>query len=133
MLNVTETIKNWSKRKLSEVFSFKYWQNWKPVDLGNGHFFFSNHIVKIKFFLLGHIFEFEFYIPPKIKKKQNFARFRVFDFGYRAKSKTREPRKFSFLFLKPNRDLLVFGHLSNSNVFIIVTCRFSYLEFLLVK
>ena len=33
-------------------------QNRKPGNLGNGHFFFSNHIVKLKFCLLGHVFDF---------------------------------------------------------------------------
>ena len=69
MLNATQTIKNWSKRKLSEVSMFSnssIGQNWKPGNLGNGHFFFLNHIVKFKFFLLGYIFDFESYILPKI-------------------------------------------------------------------
>ena len=63
MLNATETIKNWSKRKVSEVSKFSIsstGQNRKPGNLGNGHFIFSNHIVKLKFFLLGHIVGFEF-------------------------------------------------------------------------
>ena len=68
MLNATEMIKHRSKRKVCEVSKFsissigqnrKIWGN-----LGNGYFFFSNH--NVKFFLLGHIFDFEFYILPKI-------------------------------------------------------------------
>ena len=61
MLNATETIKNWSKRTLSEVSMFSIssiGQNWKTGNLGNGHFFFLNHIVKLKFFLFRSYFWF---------------------------------------------------------------------------
>ena len=65
----TEAIKIWSKPKHSEVSKFSIssiGQNWKLRNLGNWHFFFSNHIVKLMLFLLGHIFDFEFHILPKI-------------------------------------------------------------------
>ena len=72
MLNSTETIKNWSKWKLSEVSKFSIssiGQNQKLENLENGYFFFSNRTVKLKFFLLEHFFDFEFYILPTIKVK----------------------------------------------------------------
>ena len=57
MLNVMETIKIWSKWKLSEVSKFSIssiGQNRKLENLGIGHFFFSNHIIKLTFFILSH-------------------------------------------------------------------------------
>ena len=103
LLNATETIKNWSKRKVSGLSKFSIssiGQNRKPGNLGNWHFFFSSHIVKLKFFILGHFYDFEFYILPKIWVKQNFPRFPSFRFWvYRGKSKTRKPRKLVSFFL----------------------------------
>ena len=36
-------------------------------------FFFSNHIVKLKFFLLGHFFDFEFQHTTKNLSKRNLS------------------------------------------------------------
>ena len=50
MLNATKTIKTWGNQKLFEVSKFSISnieQNQKPGNLGNGYFFFSNHIVKL--------------------------------------------------------------------------------------
>ena len=44
-----------------------------------------------------------------------------------------QDQKLFIFLLKPHRDLLLFGHLSNFNYFIIVSCRLLYLEFLIVK
>ena len=44
----------------------------------------------------------------KFEVKEHFPRFRVFDFGYRIKSKTRKSRKFYILLLKAYLDLYVF-------------------------
>ena len=44
-----------------------------------------------------------------------------------------QDQKLFIFLLKPHRDLLLFGHLSNFNYFIIVSCRLLCLEFLIVK
>ena len=97
---------------------------------------------KLLFFLLIRIGTFRFFAQfiffhfwilsynycHNLKEETYIWDFRVFNFGYRAKSKTQKPRKFSFLFfLKPYHDLLVFEHHSNFNFFIIVTCMFLHL------
>ena len=41
--------------------------------------------------------------------------------------------EFSMLGIGQDQKLLLFGHLSHFNYFIIVSCRFLYLEFLIVK
>ena len=54
---VSYTTKNISKRKLSEVSKFSIssiGQNRKLGTLGNWHFFFWKHVIKLTFFLLGH-------------------------------------------------------------------------------
>ena len=55
MLNATETIKAWSKRKHFKVSEFSISsiiQNRKLGNFGNRHFFLSNGIVKLKFFFV---------------------------------------------------------------------------------
>ena len=55
----TEIIKNWSKRKLSEVSKFSIssiGQNWKLGNVGNWHFLLSNRFVKLKLFSLRSFF-----------------------------------------------------------------------------
>ena len=55
----TEIIKNWSKRKLSEVSKFSIssiGQNWKLGNVENWHFFLSNRFVKLKLFSLRSFF-----------------------------------------------------------------------------
>ena len=57
ILNVMKTIKIWSKWKLSEVSKFSIsslGQNRKLGNLGIGYFSFSDHIIKLTFFILGH-------------------------------------------------------------------------------
>ena len=68
MVNATETIKNCSKQKVSEISKFSIsnvGQNRTTGNLGNGHFN-EMDIVKLKLFLLGHYFDFTFYILPKL-------------------------------------------------------------------
>ena len=65
-----------------QVFDFKYGAKLKTRKLRKWAFF-SNHIVKLKFFLPSHFFQFldsEFHILPKIEVKENFPRFPSFRF-----------------------------------------------------
>ena len=111
-----ETIKIWSKWKLSKVSKFSIssiGQNQKLGNLGIGHFFFSNHIIKLTFFFSGLIFQSVFYILSfiyyqKFKEKKSFRDFWVFDFRYRAKSKTWKSRKLALFLLKPYDKVNVF-------------------------
>ena len=61
--------------------------------------FFLDHIIKLKFFILGHFFSFQILSSiyyQKLKEKKTFRDFRVFDFGYRAKAKTHKSPKLFF-------------------------------------
>ena len=61
MLNATETIKNWSKRKLFEVSKFllsSIGQNRKFGNLGNGHCFLLKPHCKVKVFSYKSFFQF---------------------------------------------------------------------------
>ena len=160
-------------------------RNRKLGNLGNFRFC-SKSYPNLLVFVSAHFFGvFKFWVTSSVKIRgvQNFRHFRVFDLGYRSKSKTRKSRKLLFFllmyrnlsvfrsvhifvvfkswvittvrtwkkrhiseisefflgigknrklgnlenfhfFLKPNRDLLVFGHLSNFKFFTIVTWMF---------
>ena len=84
-------MKNWSKRKFSEVPKFSIWskgQNQKPGNLRNWQFF-SNHIVTLKFFLLGYFFNFEWvsYTTKNLSKIQlsEISKFSILDVGQNQK------------------------------------------------
>ena len=76
-------------------------QNQKLGNLGNFPFCSKSYLnllvfVSIDFFV---IFKSGIIISVIIQGKRNFRDFRVFDLGYRAKSKTRKSRKFLFFLL----------------------------------
>ena len=73
-------------------------QNRKLGNLGNFPFCFKSYWNLLVFVLIDLfiIFKSWIIISVIIQGKQNFRDFRVFDLGYRAKSKTRKSRKFSF-------------------------------------
>ena len=107
MLNVMETIKIWSKRKLSEVSQFSIssiGQNRKFGNVGNRHFFFSNHIIKLIFFTFRSFFSqlFGFWVSCTTKSL--------------SKRKLSEISEFSILSIGQNRKL---GNLGNWYFFLI--------------
>ena len=100
-----------SKFWVTKIYEFSILgieQKWKLGNFGN-----------FSFFLLNHIGTFEF-----------FAQLMLLSFLNLENSTT---SKFFIFLLKPYRDLLVFEHLSNCNFFIIKSCSFLHLEFLLVN
>ena len=111
---VSYTTKNLSQIKLSKISKFSILgigQNRKLGNLRSWHVFFSKHI-KLMFFILGH-FSVSFWILSfiyyqKYKWQKTFRDFRVFNFGYRVKSKTRKARKLLFFLLKTHGKANVF-------------------------
>ena len=81
-----ETIKIWSKWKLSKVSKFSIssiGQNQKLGNLGIGHFFFSNHIIKLTFFFLGSFFSqfFTFWLSYTTKNLRKRNLFEISEFS----------------------------------------------------
>ena len=92
------------KREFSEIFEFSIVgieQNWKLGNVGNFPLCSKSYwnllvFISIDFF---SVFKSWITISVIIRGKRNFRDFRVFDLGYRAKSKTRKSRKFLFFLL----------------------------------
>ena len=93
-----------NKIKLSKISKFLILgivQNRKPV-------FLLGPFYALQSFLLSPILNLKLQLLSKFEVKENFRDFWVFDFGYRAKSKTRKPWKFLLFLLKPYWNFEIF-------------------------
>ena len=79
---VTTTVKMWSEKNLSKISNFSIL----------GKVFLSVHFCRFWILSYNHC--------QNLKWQNTFRDFRVFDFGYRTKSKTRKPRKFSIFLVE---------------------------------
>ena len=111
---VPYTTKNLSKRKLSDISEFSILgirQNRTLGILGNWHFSLHKPHEKVNVFFFGVIFQSVFrlwvsYNTKHLSKRKLSEISRVFDFGYRANSKTRKLRKLEFFITKPHRNVI---------------------------
>ena len=99
-----QTVKIWIKIELSDISEFSILsieQNRKLGNLGNFPFCSKSYWNLLVFVSIDFFGAFKYWITISviIQGKRNFRDFRVFDLGYRAKSKTRKSRKFLFFLL----------------------------------
>ena len=97
--------KNSSKGTLSKISEFSILgieQNRKLRNVGSFLFFFLIHFINLRFCLSSFLSFLNLKLQQlsKFEVKDTFRDFRVFDFGYRVKSKTQKPRNFSIFLLK---------------------------------
>ena len=110
---ITHPVKIWIKWELSEISKssiLSIGQNRKLGNLGNFPFCSKSYwnllvFVSIHFFGL---FKSWITISVIIRGKRNFRHFRIFDLGYRGKSKIRKSRKFFFFLLNHIRTFQFF-------------------------
>ena len=105
---LSKVINNSIKQNFPRFPSFRFWigRNRKLGTLGNFRFCSKSYLINLLVFVSAHLFGvFKSWATTsvKIRGKQNFRDFRVFDLGYRSKSKTRKSRKFFFFNWYRNR------------------------------
>ena len=100
-INIKPQKNKTKKNNASLVFGFGYgaksktWKPWKCF------FFFLIHFVTLSFCLSSFLSFLNLKLQQlsKFEVKEHFPDFRIFDFGYRVKSKIQKPQKFSFICL----------------------------------